>query len=224
MDRESRKDLAQAAFAVCCLGAVVAFSLLVDSGNSRHVSRQKAVQAPPTEEEIYTGSILFMPYDGNDCRQNLLDNLTGNIRENGIVACDAALSQMENIQSRTMSSARWAASGSTNRGPPLRGEVAASSTGTTIAADSGSRRPWKRVEPSSCLLNFRYRLSRRAFSRAAMPARSSWSRAQAASAARLSRVVCGAAAVRARAAVVRSSSVAVPAAARRVRMISAAPT
>ncbi len=105
MSSDNRRDLTQAVFAVCCLMAVVAFSLLVDSG-ARQVSRQSAAQAAPTEEEIYTGSILFMPYDGNDCRQNLLDNLTGQIRENGIVACDTALSQLESVHSRTLSSAR----------------------------------------------------------------------------------------------------------------------
>ncbi|GMA91930.1 hypothetical protein GCM10025869_24590 [Homoserinibacter gongjuensis] len=110
-------------------------------------------------------------------------------------------------------------------GAASAGEVAASNVGTTIAADSGSSRPWKLVEPSGCVRNFRYRLSRSAFSRAGMPARSSSSRARAASAARVSSVDCGAAAISSFAAAVRSSSAAPSAAAaRRVRMTSAAPT
>lgn len=109
LDRNKRRDITQAALAVCCLVSVVAFSLFADTG-SRHVSRQAknqaAGQGPPTDEEIYTGSILFMPYVGNDCRQNLLDNITGQIRENGVVACDAAMSQTAAAQGRTWSAAR----------------------------------------------------------------------------------------------------------------------
>ena len=39
---------------------------------------------------------------------------------------------------------------STKRGPPRRGDVAASTEATTIAADSGSSRPCTRVIPSGC--------------------------------------------------------------------------
>ena len=126
--------------------------------------------------------------------------------------------------SRINSSARWIASGFTNRGPPRRGEAAASRIGTTIAADSGSRSPVIRVIPSDCLTTLRYRLSRNACSRSAIPARSSSSRTRAARIARFSTVNPGAAAISATAASCRASpgtSLVCPS---RVRMISAAST
>lgn len=100
-----RRDFVQAGFAVACLIAVIAFSFLADTG-ARDASRQAAAPRAQTDDEIYTGSILFMPYMGNDCRQNLLDNLTGQIRENGVVACDLALSHSSAGQARTWSAAR----------------------------------------------------------------------------------------------------------------------
>lgn len=38
-------------------------------------------------EGVYTGSILYMPDDGNVCRQLLFDNLTGRFTDNGNVDC-----------------------------------------------------------------------------------------------------------------------------------------
>ncbi len=99
-----RYDAGRAILAFCCLGAVIAFSTLVDTRAGR--SRVVTAPAPPSDEEIYTGSILFVPYEGNVCRQNLLDNLTGQIRENGIVACDAALAQSTDKSGRNWSAAR----------------------------------------------------------------------------------------------------------------------
>jgi hypothetical protein len=39
----------------------------------------------PTEEEIYTASILYLPNEGTTCRQLLFDNRTGRFRDNGLV-------------------------------------------------------------------------------------------------------------------------------------------
>jgi hypothetical protein len=41
-------------------------------------------------DEIYTGSILYLPNEGNICRQLLFDNRNGQIRDNGLVDCDDA--------------------------------------------------------------------------------------------------------------------------------------
>ena len=45
---------------------------------------------PPSDDEIYTGSILFVPNDGKICRQFLFDNRTGRTNDNGLVDCDHA--------------------------------------------------------------------------------------------------------------------------------------
>jgi hypothetical protein len=100
-----RRDLAQATLALACLAAAVIFSLFGDSGRSS-ITRQAVTPHALSDEEIYTGSILFMPYQGNDCRQNLLDNLTGQIRENGVVPCDSAILQTGSKQARAWSAAR----------------------------------------------------------------------------------------------------------------------
>jgi hypothetical protein len=41
----------------------------------------------PSEAEIYTGSILYLPDRGTTCRQFLFDNRTGRIKDNGLVDC-----------------------------------------------------------------------------------------------------------------------------------------
>jgi hypothetical protein len=46
--------------------------------------------AEPGEEEIYTGSILYMPDDGRICRQLLFNNHDGRFTDNGYVDCEAA--------------------------------------------------------------------------------------------------------------------------------------
>ena len=43
---------------------------------------------PLSDDEIYTGSILFVPNDGKICRQFLFDNRTGRTNDNGLVDCD----------------------------------------------------------------------------------------------------------------------------------------
>jgi len=45
---------------------------------------------PPSDDEIYTGSILFVPNDGKICRQLLFDNRTGLMNDNGLVDCQHA--------------------------------------------------------------------------------------------------------------------------------------
>ena len=44
----------------------------------------------PSEDETYTGSILYLPNEGTVCRQLLFDNRTGRFRDNGLVDCERA--------------------------------------------------------------------------------------------------------------------------------------
>jgi hypothetical protein len=39
------------------------------------------------DDEIYTGSILYIPYEGTNCRQLLFDNRNGRFIDNGYVDC-----------------------------------------------------------------------------------------------------------------------------------------
>jgi hypothetical protein len=52
--------------------------------------RQMAANQPMNDDEIYTGSILFVPVDGDNCWQRLLDNQTGRLWDNGFVSCETA--------------------------------------------------------------------------------------------------------------------------------------
>jgi hypothetical protein len=61
---------------------------------------------PLSDDEIYTGSILFVPNDGKICRQLLFDNRTGRTSDNGLVDCGHAYYQTANKPPMQWSSAR----------------------------------------------------------------------------------------------------------------------
>jgi hypothetical protein len=52
-----------------------------------------AVAAAASDDEVYTGSILYIPYDGANCRQLLFDNRSGRFTDNGYVDCVQAAYQ-----------------------------------------------------------------------------------------------------------------------------------
>jgi hypothetical protein len=56
------------------------------------LARFSAAQSapPPSEAEIYTGSILYLPDLGTTCRQFLFDNRNGRVQDNGFVDCEQA--------------------------------------------------------------------------------------------------------------------------------------
>ena len=58
--------------------------------------QMQALQGPgnnaESDDELRTGSILIVPPQGNVCRQKLIDNATWQIRDNGFVLCDDAVS------------------------------------------------------------------------------------------------------------------------------------
>jgi hypothetical protein len=54
------------------------------------VASRTAPKAGPSDDEIYTGSILFTPHQGDMCRQFLFDNRTGRFTDNGNVDCERA--------------------------------------------------------------------------------------------------------------------------------------
>lgn len=47
----------------------------------------KTAPGAPGDDEVYTGSILYMPDEGQSCHQLLFDNLTGRFTDNGYVDC-----------------------------------------------------------------------------------------------------------------------------------------
>jgi hypothetical protein len=64
--------------------------------NEEYVTKRQhaaPVAIAPSDDEIYTGSILFMPPEGRICRQILFDNRTGRFSDNGNVDCEHAAYQ-----------------------------------------------------------------------------------------------------------------------------------
>lgn len=83
----------QGGVAVLAIGGVLGLGLFATDHFMAAKRTPPAAAAPATaanDEEIYTGSILYMPEQGRVCRQLLFDNQTGRISDNGYVDCKAA--------------------------------------------------------------------------------------------------------------------------------------
>jgi hypothetical protein len=76
---------------VAAIGGVLATGLFATREIQIPRSPAVATIAPSDDDEIYTGSILYMPYDGKICRQVLFDNRTGRLNDNGLVDCERAI-------------------------------------------------------------------------------------------------------------------------------------
>jgi hypothetical protein len=77
---------------LAAIGAIIAVGFFATNHIEFVRSPVKAV-IPKGDDEIYTGSILFVPNDGKICRQFLFDNRSGRINDNGLVDCDHAYYQ-----------------------------------------------------------------------------------------------------------------------------------
>ena len=81
----SRQAFIALAFGACLGLGALAIDYCVTA------QRQAAVALLPSDDdEIYTGSILYMPDMGNVCRQLLFDNQNGQFTDNGYVDCARA--------------------------------------------------------------------------------------------------------------------------------------
>jgi hypothetical protein len=58
------------------------------------------------DDGIYTGSILYIPYEGRNCRQILFDNRNGRFTDNGYVDCMSAEAQSGISSPKQWSAAR----------------------------------------------------------------------------------------------------------------------
>ena len=73
------------------IGVGVALGALAIDENL--TSQRETAAAAPSDDEIYTGSILYMPHRGDICRQLLFDNHNGQFTDNGYVDCGRAAYQ-----------------------------------------------------------------------------------------------------------------------------------
>ena len=73
---------------------LLAFSwVVVHYGRDIPALFQSPAVSRESEPKMLSGSLLFTPFSGNTCRQTLIDNATGQIRDDGLVDCDAAKAQ-----------------------------------------------------------------------------------------------------------------------------------
>jgi hypothetical protein len=73
--------------------------------------------AKPSDDEVYTGAILFVPDDGKTCRRFLFDNRNGRVSYNGLVDCDSSYYQNREASPAQISIARTQAISETFRHP-----------------------------------------------------------------------------------------------------------
>ena len=79
------------------------------AGGSADPSRSGVAQggdAAITEAEKRAGSILFVPFRGDQCQYNLFDNISGQIWHSGYVSCDVALQRGSAEKTKSWSIAR----------------------------------------------------------------------------------------------------------------------
>jgi hypothetical protein len=75
--------------AVVAVMALLTVGLFAAREATIELSSAKPV-AMPSDDQIYTGSILFVPDDGRVCRRFLFDNRTGRLSYSGLVDCESA--------------------------------------------------------------------------------------------------------------------------------------
>jgi hypothetical protein len=91
--RSSRLDSVRQTLGVIAIGALLGTSLFATGEYitaRQRASAAAAAAAAANDEEIYTGSILYMPDEGRTCHQLLFDNHTGRLTDNGKVDCENA--------------------------------------------------------------------------------------------------------------------------------------
>lgn len=100
--------------AVAAVMAVLAAGFFAATETKIELSSAKPA-ARPSDDEIYTGSILFVPDDGKVCRRVLFDNRTGRLSDSGLVDCESAYYRSPGTPPAQMSIARTQAISETFR-------------------------------------------------------------------------------------------------------------
>jgi hypothetical protein len=108
--RRFRRDNRRA-LAICLLfGAVASIGLGSVIQQSSPIGTLRIAGNGPgltqSEDELATGSIIFVPVLGNNCRKKLIDNATWYIRDSGPVDCRTALAKGANANESGWSAAR----------------------------------------------------------------------------------------------------------------------
>lgn len=112
--QNSRSERARRITAVVAVLALLAAGLFAARDVKIQLTSAKPVPTP-SDDEIYTGSILFVPDDGKVCRRVLFDNRSGQLSDGGLVDCQSAYYRSPNAPPAQMSIARTQAISETFR-------------------------------------------------------------------------------------------------------------
>jgi hypothetical protein len=87
-----RGEYSRAILAGTALAGLLAGGYWIGAGWQTPSMRETAFARPPAPpgDNLSTGAIVFMPALGNDCRQNVIDNRTWEVRQGGTVPCNEA--------------------------------------------------------------------------------------------------------------------------------------
>ena len=83
--------LVWAGFAAALLLSALGWSPLKSALAFRHHAKTIVVAPLPNSDEVYTGSIYFVPAAGAYCWERLLDNRNGDMWDKGYIDCEGVL-------------------------------------------------------------------------------------------------------------------------------------
>jgi hypothetical protein len=112
--RNGRSERTRRIAAVVAVMGLLTVGLFAATETKIELSSAKPA-ATPSDDEIYTGSILFVPDDGKVCRRFLFDNRTGRLSYSGLVDCESAYYRSPGTPPAQMSVARTQAISETFR-------------------------------------------------------------------------------------------------------------
>jgi hypothetical protein len=90
MIRRRARNRSRQVWTVIGFGLALGIAALATEEYATATRYAKAAAAAQSDDEIYTGSILYMPDEGKVCRQLLFDNHNGRFSDNGYVDCERA--------------------------------------------------------------------------------------------------------------------------------------
>lgn len=110
--------LVWAGFAAALLLSALGWSPLRSTLMLKHRAKASAIAPVPSSDELYTGSIYYLPTLGQFCWERMLDNRNGDMWDKGYVDCDGLLEpeKPEPSPQRSMSGERMLAIGRAFRG------------------------------------------------------------------------------------------------------------
>jgi hypothetical protein len=88
--KKSRSESIRQGLGVVAVGVVLGTGLFAIADYFTVQHWVKPAAAARNTGEVYTGSVLYMPQEGRNCRQMLFDNNTGLFTDNGAVDCENA--------------------------------------------------------------------------------------------------------------------------------------